>query len=93
MKSNPVGHTPIPWTMRERNYGIIQITGNLLPNAPQLIFEPCKMDKANASFIVRCCNNYENVLKSLRTLYKQEVGSETSMAIMGIFKDAGEVLE
>ena len=51
-------HTPGPWEVRKVK-DVTEVVGYLLPNAPQLIFDPCRMDEANARLIAAAPEMYE----------------------------------
>ncbi len=56
--SKSSSHTPGPWEVRKVK-DVTEVVGYLLPNAPQLIFDPCRMDEANARLIAAAPEMYE----------------------------------
>lgn len=76
-------HTPTPWFHEyEDHYSIITVVG--LPKEGEKGFEPflpadkviChEVSKANAAFIVRACNSYDDLVNAMTEYFKVDGGS------------------
>lgn len=76
MKMNIENATPLPWTLIDADYnGITTITGGENPNAQQLIFEPCRMEQANAALIVESVNQHMALVAVSEIANKIECGA------------------
>lgn len=70
-----VGHTPTPWVIEAGTDGIIRGSADDRWIAKTSVSDPSgwDTDAANAAFIVRACNNHEEILAALKLMVHSAV--------------------